>query len=126
MIDHDQESNDSEENKENEVEDSKSVKQSFWKFNKKPITKDNKINELVRIGQDKYLCLDWDKCNYITWNRKKKSFGWFSRNRRDGSDCITAVNLSRKYLKTPFTGKYPEREPKKCFPFILVKESEGI
>ena len=98
----------------------------FWPKNKKNITRDNKVNSLIRIGRDKYLCLDWDKCRYFTWDRKKKAVALFKQRHMEGSDCITGVSLTRKYFKTPLTGKYPDRERKKFFPFILVKEQDGL
>lgn len=98
----------------------------LWLKNKRYFTKDNKVNSLVRIGRNKYLCLDWDKCRYFTWDRKKKSVALFKQRRHEGSDCITGVSLSRKFSKTPLTGKYPDREPKKFFPFVLVKEQDCL
>ena len=35
------------------------------------MTRDNKINQLVRIGKDKYLCFDWDNVRYFTWDKKR-------------------------------------------------------
>jgi hypothetical protein len=45
----------------------------FWQKNKKKLTSKNKINQLIRISRDKYICLDWDKCRYFTWDKKRKS-----------------------------------------------------
>ena len=57
----------------------------FWQKHKKNITRKNKINSLIRIGQNKYVCLDWDKCRYFTWDKKRNSVSIFSKG-------LTAVN----------------------------------
>jgi hypothetical protein len=104
MIDDDYDPEEEEEEESDKQEEGKNIKRDqLYPKHRKYMTRDNKINQLVRIGKDRYLCFDWDKCRYFTWDKKRKSIALFKKRALEGSDCVTGCNLFRKFLKVPLT-----------------------
>lgn len=78
---------------EEEVDYEKKTTLVKQQLSKKYSANNTKVNALIKIAKSKYLCLDWDKSRYFTWDSKKKSICLFEHRLKEGSACITGLPI---------------------------------